>query len=165
MPHRNDTGEAPRTPSPAELEVIALVPQLEPFFRKSVVHDQMPPMLLEAMESGGLTARHGAVLPHLLAGVPLTVGEIAGRLKVSLPTASELVGALSRAGIVRRAEDPANRRRVLVTLAEEYRGAVETFLGRRMEPLLRVLDELGAQERAGFLAGMEAWVRAVRSAP
>lgn len=162
MPHTHEAGKAPRVPTPEEVEVVGLVPLLEPFFRKSVVREQMPVPLRAAMENHGLTARHGAVLPHLLAGRPLTVSEIAGRLHVSLPTASELVGALSRAGIVERAEDPANRRRVLVSLARPYRPALETFLARRMEPLLRALDGLTPGERAGFLAGLAAWTREVQ---
>ncbi|MGW0389523.1 MarR family winged helix-turn-helix transcriptional regulator [Streptomyces sp. NPDC003042] len=162
MPHTHDAGKAPRTPTPAEVEIAGLVPLLEPFYRTSVVRDLMPAALSEAMDSQGLTPRHGAVLPQLLAGEPLAVSEIARRLHVSLPTASELVGGLSRAGIVKRAEDPANRRRILVTLAEEYRTPLETFIVRRTEPLLRALERLTPQERAGFVAGLTAWVREVQ---
>jgi DNA-binding MarR family transcriptional regulator len=150
-------------PAPDEVEVLGLVPLLEPFFRGSVVRDLMPAPLRDAMETHGLTPRHGAVLPQLLAGQPLTVSEIARRLHVSLPTASELVGSLSRAGIVQRAEDPANRRRILVSLAEEFRPPLETFVALRTEPLLRALDRLSPSDRAGFLAGLTAWVREVQS--
>ncbi|MGW7004700.1 MarR family winged helix-turn-helix transcriptional regulator [Streptomyces sp. NPDC054933] len=150
-------------PTPDEVEVVGLVPLLEPFFRGAVVRDLMPVPLRDAMETHGLTPRHGAVLPQLLAGQPLTVSEIARRLHVSLPTASELVGGLSRAGIVERAEDPANRRRILVSLAEQYRPLLETFVTRRGEPLLRALDGLSPSERAGFLAGLTAWVHEVQS--
>ncbi|WP_407287335.1 MarR family winged helix-turn-helix transcriptional regulator [Streptomyces sp. BP-8] len=163
MPHMPEAGKPPRMPTPDELRITSLVPLLEPFFRGSVVRDLMPAPLREAMETHGLTPRHGAVLPQLLAGDPLTVGEIARRLHVSLPTASELVGALSRAGIVERAEDPTNRRRILVSLSEDYRPPLETFVARRTEPLLRALDGLSPGERAGFLAGLTAWVREVQS--
>ncbi|MGW0732065.1 MarR family winged helix-turn-helix transcriptional regulator [Streptomyces sp. NPDC002851] len=151
-----------RAPTPAELDVIGLVPLLEPHFRGPLVHELMPAKLRDAMAEHNLTPRHGAVLPHLLAGRPLTVSEIARRLHVSLPTASELVGGLNRAGIVDRTEDPANRRRILVTLAEPFRPALETFVARRGEPLLRALDELTPTERDGFLAGLTAWVREVQ---
>ncbi|MFF5126791.1 MarR family winged helix-turn-helix transcriptional regulator [Streptomyces syringium] len=115
------------------------------------------------METHGLTPRHGAVLPQLLAGEPLSVSEVARRLHVSLPTASELVGGLSRAGIVERTEDPANRRRILVSLAEDFRAPLEDFVARRGEPLLRALDGLSPSERAGFLAGLSAWVHEVQN--
>lgn len=161
MPHTPEPGKAPRVPTPAELEVIGLVPLLEPFFRVGAVRAQMPEKMRTAMEENGLTARHGAVLPQLLSGGPLTVGEIARRLHISLPTASELVGALNRAGMVTRTEDPANRRRVLVALADAYRPALETFVAQRSETLLRALDALTPEERAGFLAGLTGWVREI----
>ncbi|MGW1835727.1 MarR family winged helix-turn-helix transcriptional regulator [Streptomyces sp. BBFR2] len=161
MPHTPEPGKAPRVPTPAELEVIGLVPLLEPFFRPGAVRGQMPEKMRTAMETNGLTARHGAVLPQLLACGPLTVGEIARRLHISLPTASELVGALNRAGMVTRTEDPANRRRVLVALADAYRPALETFVAHRSESLLRALDALTPEERAGFLAGLAGWVREI----
>ncbi|WP_330478242.1 MarR family transcriptional regulator [Streptomyces platensis] len=162
MPHTHEAGKAPRVPTPDEVEIVGLVPLLEPFFRGGVVRELMPAPLREAMETNGLTPRHGAVLPQLLAGQPLTVSEIARRLHVSLPTASELVGGLSRAGIVERAEDPANRRRILVSLAEDFRPPLETFVARRTEPLLRALDGLSPGERAGFLAGLTGWVREIQ---
>ncbi|MCC3768936.1 MarR family winged helix-turn-helix transcriptional regulator [Streptomyces sp. UNOC14_S4] len=158
MPHPH----TPRKPTPDEFRVVGLVPLLEPYFRGPVVHGLMPEPLRDVMESNGLTARHGAVLPQLLAGEPLTVSEIARRLHVSLPTASELVGALSRAGVVERTEDPANRRRTLVSLADTYRPHLEAFVARRGEHLLRALDTLSPAERAGFVAGLTAWVREVQ---
>ncbi|HET6856665.1 MAG TPA: MarR family transcriptional regulator [Streptomyces sp.] len=163
MPHTSEAGKATRLPTPEEVEIVALVPLLEPFFRGAVVREIMPAPMREAMESNGLTPRHGAVLPHLMAGPALTVGEIARRLHVSLPTASELVGGLSRAGIVTRDQDPANRRRVLVSLADDFRPHLESFVARRMEPLLHALDGLTANERAGFLTGLTAWVREVQN--
>ncbi|MFG3497227.1 MarR family winged helix-turn-helix transcriptional regulator [Streptomyces sp. NPDC047928] len=163
MPRTHASGKPPLPSAPDLADILVLVPLLEPFFRASVVRELMPAPLRDTMEAHGLTPRHGAVLSQLLAGPPLPVGEIARRLRVSLPTASELVGGLSRAGIVLRAEDPANRRRVLVSLAEDYRPSLETFVVRRTEPLLRALDGLSPEQRAGFVAGLSAWVREVQS--
>lgn len=163
MQHTFEAEKPPPPPTSAELEVVGLVPLLAPYFRSGLVQQVMPEPLREAMESNGLTPRHGAVLPQLLASErPLTVSEIAVRLQVSLPTASELVGGLDRAGIVRRAADPANRRRVLVSLADEYRPHLEAFVARRAEPLLRALAGLSPEERSGFAAGLRAWVREVQ---
>ncbi|MEV5594960.1 MarR family transcriptional regulator [Streptomyces sp. NPDC052496] len=159
MPHAPDESSA-RVPTPEEVEVIGLIPLLAPYFRKGLVQGAMPEPLLGAMTAHNLTPRHGAVLPQLLAGA-LTVGDLARRLRVSLPTASELVGALTRAGIVERNEDPANRRRILVSLAPTHRPAVERFIATRSEPLLRALETLSPQERAGFVTGLTAWTREV----
>ncbi|MFJ3536884.1 hypothetical protein ACIPQA_15605 [Streptomyces sp. NPDC090109] len=57
---------------------------------------------------------------------------------------------------------PPPRRRVLVTLSEEYRPSLETFVVRRAAPLLRALEGLTPEERAGFLAGLTAWVGEVQ---
>ncbi|MER7350291.1 MarR family transcriptional regulator [Streptomyces aurantiacus] len=153
----------PGKPTAVEAQIVGLVPLLEPYFRGAVVSELMPERLREAMDSHGLTPRHGAVLPQLLAAAePLTVSGIAHRLQVSLPTASELVGGLARAGIVTRAPDESNRRRVLVSLAEDYRPLLESFVVRRGEPLLRALAGLSPEQREGFTAGLRAWVREVQ---
>ncbi|WP_240044725.1 MarR family winged helix-turn-helix transcriptional regulator [Streptomyces alboflavus] len=162
-PEQPGAGSAQHPLTPVEIRIVGLVPLLEPYFRGAAVSALMPEPLREAMDSHGLTPRHGAVLPQLLAADgPLTVSGIADRLQVSLPTASELVGGLARAGIVTRAPDETNRRRVLVSLAEEYRPLLDSFVARRGEPLLRALAGLPAEQREGFMAGLRAWVREVQ---
>lgn len=49
---------------------------------------------------------------------PATVSGIADALKISLPTASQLVDRLVQAGLAERAEDPNDRRRILVRLSK-----------------------------------------------
>lgn len=162
MRHTSDPGP-PRLPTPEEVELLGFVPLVAPFFRESRVRAEMPELMRRTMEEHGLTPRHGAVLPQLLASErPLTVGELARRMRVSLPTASELVGALDRAGVVERSPDPENRRRVLVSLTPAFRPAVERLVTARAAPLLRALDTLSPRDRAGFRAGLEAWAREVQ---
>ncbi|KAA2264099.1 MarR family transcriptional regulator [Solihabitans fulvus] len=122
----------------------------------------MPEELTGIFQSHRLTARHGAVLPQLVVDAGLSVGELAERMGLSLSTTSELVGDLSRAGLVERREDPANRRRTLVSLAESQRGVVEGFVAVRAAPLIRVLADLSPRDRAGFVAGLTAWAHEVR---
>ncbi|GIE97683.1 hypothetical protein Ari01nite_51480 [Paractinoplanes rishiriensis] len=124
----------------------------------------MPPDLREAFGRHRLTARHGAVLGQLAVADENTgVGDLARAMGVSLSTASELVGDLSRAGIVERREDPGNRRRTLVRLADAYRPSVEQLVAGRAAPLLRVLDGLSERDRQGFAAGLRAWAAEVRN--
>ncbi|WP_158894120.1 MarR family winged helix-turn-helix transcriptional regulator [Amycolatopsis anabasis] len=148
-------------PTPQELRALSHVPLLATFFRR--VHGEMPEPLRETFQRHGLSARHGAVLTQLLAGEPASVSELAKRLHVSLSTASELVGDLSRAGLVARHEDPGNRRRTLVTLAAEHRPAFESFIAVRSAPLLRALARLSPRDQAGFLAGLSEWAYEVQS--
>jgi DNA-binding MarR family transcriptional regulator len=123
----------------------------------------MPHELATLFAGHGLTARHGAVLAQLSASRSLSVTDLARRMKVSLSTASELVGELSRAGLVERREDPGNRRRTLVDLAEAHRDTVRSFVAQRAVPLLRVLDGLPPRDREGFARGLAAWAREVRN--
>lgn len=121
-----------------------------------------PPELRDAFSHHQLTARHGAVLTQLLAVQSIGVTELARRMRVSLPTASELVGDLSRAGWVERYADQANRRRTLVALPEHRRSIVEAFIAVRAAPLLRTLEGPSPEDRKGFVAGLTAWAHQVR---
>jgi DNA-binding MarR family transcriptional regulator len=147
----------PAPPTPAQIAALGNVPLLAAFFRR--VHGEMPDALRETFQRHGLGARHGAVLTQLMAGEPASVSDLARRLHVSLSTASELVGALGRAGLVIRREDPADRRRTLVSLPDEIRPVFEEFVAVRSAPLLRALARLSPTEQAGFLAGLAAWAR------
>ncbi|MCW2898872.1 MAG: MarR family transcriptional regulator [Streptosporangiaceae bacterium] len=152
----------PQVPRPEEIqEALGFVPLVEAYFRRAQV--EMPDELRAIFRGHQLTARHGAVLPQLIAEEPLSVSELARRMGLSLPTVSELVGNLNRAGLVERREDPANRRRTLVSLAEHHRATVEGFVAVRAAPLLRVLDNLSPRDREGFVAGLTAWSREVRN--
>lgn len=141
-------------------EILGLLPFLASYFRQPQA--EMPEAMREVFVRNGLTNRHGAVTTQLATGPALSVSELAGRLGVSLPTASELVGDLHRAGLVERNEDPANRRRTLVSLTDSYRPLIEEFVTERAAPLFRAMDGLSAQQRDGFVAGLTAWAREAR---
>lgn len=152
----------PRAPQPEEIkEFLGFVPLLAAYFQR--VRIDMPVELQETFSGHGLTARHGAVLAQLVAQQSISVSDLARRLGLSLSTASELVGDLSRAGVVERKEDPANRRRTLVSLAEQHRPPFEAFVAARAAPLLRVLESLSPRDREGFSAGLTAWACEVQS--
>jgi DNA-binding MarR family transcriptional regulator len=118
----------------------------------------MPPLLRQSFATYGLGPRHGAILIQLYSSPPLNVSEVADRLGNSLPTVSQLIGDLERAGLVQRRVDSANRRRTLVSLAEERSEQIGEFLALRAAPLLRALDQLTSEQRAGFVAGLRLWV-------
>jgi DNA-binding MarR family transcriptional regulator len=105
----------------------------------------------------GLSAQQFWVLVHLDAedGPPLR--RVCEALRIDAPTASRIVGALSRRGLVRPAVDPADRRRTrlrltaagralareLQPLAGEFRGAVERELSRaEARELRRLLNKV-----------------------
>ncbi|HZE41268.1 MAG TPA: MarR family transcriptional regulator [Stackebrandtia sp.] len=141
--------------TPDELAAISKVPLISAFFRRA--HDDMPDALREIFTTHGLGPRHGAVMSQLMARQPASVGDLAARLHVSLSAASKLVSELDRAGLATRTEDPANRRRTLVSVAPDARGVFADFIAARSASLMRAMDQLSPRDRAGFLKGLNAW--------
>lgn len=153
----------PKLPPPEVVEIVASVPLLAAYFRRESV--EMPDELRAVLREHRLTARHGAVLGQLAAVESMGVTQLAQVIGVSLSTASELVGDLSRAGIVERREDPSDRRRTLVRLSQQHRASVEELVASRAAPLIRVLERLSDRDRQGFAAGLRAWAAEVRNWP
>jgi DNA-binding MarR family transcriptional regulator len=75
---------------------------------------------------------------------PASLGALAERLKIDAPTASRIFATLTRRRLVRMAEDPADRRRLLLAATPE--GAE---LAERLRPVARELRE---SLTAGFTA-------------
>src|SRR5919108_2764209 len=94
-----------------------------------------PADLRRAFHAAGLGPRHVHALAHLAKGEPMSVGQLARRLRVTLPTASLLVAELARAGLVDREPDEADRRRTIVAVSSRYRGAIDEWLASRSEPI------------------------------
>ena len=100
-----------------------------------------------------LGPRHVAALQQLRGG-PVTVGELAALLGLTLPTVSGVLADLDRAGFIDRRRDPADRRRTLVRIQPAQAAVVEQWLDGAASPLARVLGKLEPSERAAFLKAM-----------
>lgn len=82
--------------------------------------------------------------------------ELAAGLAISLPSASELVDRLVERNLVRRNQDPVDRRRVLIALTDPA-----VAYGRRMHDLRRVqaraaLAAIPVEDRACFVRSLRA---------
>jgi DNA-binding MarR family transcriptional regulator len=125
----------------------------------SVVHnlkrraDPPPKAFREAFEANSLGPRHMPVMIAVTLEDGLSVSAIAERIGLSVATTSLLVGELSRAGLLERAEDPSDRRRTLVSLHNDHRAVMRRFVRKIVEPMRRTLDRLEPAARAGFLEG------------
>jgi len=115
---------------------------------------EVPNTLREGFEGGGLGPRHVPVLMTVAFGGPLSVGEIAERIGLSLATTSLMVGELDRHGIVVRAEDERDRRRTMVRLHEDHRAIVDAWSAERTSPVLRALGRMSPAVRRHFLEGL-----------
>jgi DNA-binding MarR family transcriptional regulator len=133
-------------------EILQLLAQVMACFKRSGA--EPPAELRAAAERANLGPRHAAPLLALSFEDELSVSDLAERLGLSLPTTSQLVGELSRAGLLERAEDQRDRRVTLVRLPDAHREVVQDLLLRQAEPVRRTLERLSPRARADFVAGM-----------
>jgi DNA-binding MarR family transcriptional regulator len=101
-----------------------------------------------------LGPRHVAALEQIREG-PVTVGELASRLGLTLPTVSGVLADLDRAGLVERRPDPVDRRRTIVQIIPGQATLIGAWLDGAARPLARVLDKLTPGEQEAFLKAMD----------
>jgi DNA-binding MarR family transcriptional regulator len=93
----------------------------------------------------GLSAQQFWVLVFLDEADEPALGAVCNALRVDAPTASRIVAALSRRGLVRAVQDPTDRRRTRLKLSGEGRD-----LARRLQPMateFRAAVERGLSQR------------------
>ena len=113
-----------------------------------------PPLeIREAIERASLGKRHMRALLAVAAAGPIGVTELAKRLGLLLSSTSTIVGELSRAGLLERAEDDEDRRRTILRVHEDYRDAMEGWLEVALAPFRTALERLSPQARAHFMEG------------
>jgi DNA-binding MarR family transcriptional regulator len=121
---------------------------------RGLKHSSPPPQeLRDAATHGSLGPRHMPALLAVAAVGPLSVSELSRRLGLGLSSTSAIVGQLSRAGLLERTEDDADRRRTIVCLQEEYRDVIGSWAEQALAPLRGTLERLPARARAQFIEG------------
>jgi DNA-binding MarR family transcriptional regulator len=114
----------------------------------------------ELLRSLDLAPRHLSLLSYLLFDGPQSVNQLAARLEVAPTTVSLMVGELSRKGVVERREDEADRRRTIVSIAEDSRAAVDAWLANGARAWRTALEPLTDEQRAMFVATLRAYENA-----
>lgn len=137
-----------------------LMPQLGFALRRR--RGELPAALKDA---GGLGDRHIAVLVSLGAAGPATVSELAARMDMSVAHASLVAGELAAAGLIDRDHDERDRRRIIVSLSEKARPAVQEMRNRHAAPLRRFLADLDDAEAERFIAQLTALIAYLRDEP
>lgn len=89
----------------------------------------------------------------------LTIGALAERLGVGVPTASHLVERLVQLGMVQRREDEADRRRAFVAPTPRATELVERLRTLRIERMRRWLERLDDGELRALADGLRGLVR------
>jgi DNA-binding MarR family transcriptional regulator len=125
-----------------------------------------PQELREAAARGSLGPRHMPALLAVAEAGPLSVSELARRLGLSLSTTSAIVGDLSRAELLERSEDEADRRRTIVRLYDTHREVIASWGEQARAPLRGTLERLSQKARAQFMEGWRVLhEEATRTAP
>ena len=120
-------------------------------FREALRHSVYLVRRLDA--DGELSAAQLSTLKMLLDD-GVRVGEIARNLGVRVPSATEQVIKLERAGLARREADPDDSRAVRVVLTAEGRDAVESANRRRNAVMAGILESLTDDDRRALAAAL-----------
>jgi DNA-binding MarR family transcriptional regulator len=113
------------------------------------------PAMQAAWHAAPPAPRHVAALMQVVADQGMSVTTLASRLGVSLATASQVVTDLEAAALVERVEDPTDRRRTLVQVAETHRAMADALLDTRLRPVQRALDRMRPVDQRAFVRGLE----------
>ena len=136
-------------------EVLMLLPTL-----MRLVERPSPVVLGEIACRGGLapdahvSPGHIQVLIALTRG-PRSVGKLAEELEVSPPAATQLVDRLAEHGMVRRHNDPADRRVVLVDYVEGMHDVARCIVEDRRRPLKEAIGKMTDDEALAFVKGLK----------
>jgi DNA-binding MarR family transcriptional regulator len=92
-----------------------------------------------------------------------SMGDLARRLDLPSPLATRVADELVARGLADRAEDEADRRRVMIRLTSGGRAALET-VHREAEALVsEVLQRMSEEETAALLLGLRAFLRVLHA--
>jgi DNA-binding MarR family transcriptional regulator len=109
-----------------------------------------------ALEPLGITGREAAVLRAIADRYPVSQGEIAAAMNVDRTTMVALIDDLERKGLVRRRQDPDDRRKNAVELTDAGRGTVGEAAAAVERAERDFLGPLPAAEAAQFKKALRA---------
>jgi DNA-binding MarR family transcriptional regulator len=115
----------------------------------------------EELRSLDLAPRHLSLLSYLMFDGPMSVNELAARLEVAPATVSLMVSDLSRKEVLERQADPADRRRTIVSIAEDRLPAIRGWLAAGATAWRTALEPLTPEQRRLVVDTLRAYERAV----
>jgi len=133
--------------------LLLLMPRLIGRAKRAKIPDELAGM--------SLAPRHLSLFAYLLFDGPLGVNDLAERLEVTPATVSLMVGELSRKGVLERREDPDDRRRAIITLADAHREAIDSWLARSARAWRQALEPLTAEQRRLFVETLTTYEDAI----
>lgn len=88
---------------------------------------------------------------------PMTAGELASRIQLTTGAITGVIDRLERAGFVRRAADPADRRRVVIESVDDPQrdGMLQQLYGPMGQAIMALVSSYDASERSVLLHFLE----------
>ena len=115
-------------------------------------------MWTEQKKFAALLSQHALTLPQFLVlaaihqhGTGCPIGKLAEEMFQSYPTMTGIVDRLKDAGLVARGDDPADRRKVVISLTREGSTLLNRARDTRRTRMTRALSKFSVQDRREFL--------------
>jgi DNA-binding MarR family transcriptional regulator len=119
------------------------------------------PRLLALWREAGMTLSQRRVLGRLRGG-PRSAGEVAAGLGISSPSLTRMLTKLEQRGLIARALDTGDRRRILIALTSLGRHSLEDHRIFSGTSIVLAAKSLSAAEQRDLVEGVGRLVRAAR---
>lgn len=133
-----------------EMETAAHIIEVIPYLNRTISAEAR-----QTLGDGWFTLIHVRVLAHIRRSGGCSLGDLAERRGVSLPTMSKMVSSLVDKGLITREPDPSNRRAVIIQLTPEGDRLYLEVLSNLQRRLARDLTHLTTQQRAELVSSLE----------
>lgn len=133
-----------------ELETAAHIIELVPYLNRTISAEAR-----QTLGDGWFTLVHLRVLAHVRRSNGCSLGDLAERRGVSLPTMSKMVSSLVDKGLITREPDPSNRRAVIIRLTEEGDTLYLRVLSNLQQRIAQDLVQLAPEEREDIIRALE----------
>ncbi|MBA3534565.1 MAG: MarR family transcriptional regulator [Ardenticatenales bacterium] len=134
-----------------EMEVAAHIIEVVPYLSRTIAAEAR-----QTLGDGWFTLVHVRVLAHIRRSGGCSLGDLAERRGVSLPTMSKMVSSLVDKGLITREPDPTNRRAVIIRLTEAGDQLYMEVLTKLQRNVAADLEKLTAQQCADIVSSLEA---------
>lgn len=136
-----------------EREAAAHVIEMIPYLSRIIAAEAR-----QTLGDGWFTLVHVRVLSHIRRSGGCSLGDLAERRSVSLPTMSKMVTSLVEKGLVTREPDPNNRRAVVIRLTELGDRLYLKVLTDLQSHIAEEMAQLSEGEREGIVVALESLV-------
>ena len=141
--------------SSADLECASLILATFPRAMRTLAHD------MRSMQPGQCTMPQYRILGYLYFHGSDSMGRLAERQGVTLPTMTKMVAGLVERGMVERQVDELDRRVVRLSLTDAGQSVFETMNEQVKERLAAVVAQMNEPDRAALIAGLRAFHRII----